>query len=233
VPKFGGYMFDRLELLIGKDNLNIIKNKKILVIGVGGVGGSAVISLVRSGIENICVIDFDIVDLTNLNRQIVAYQTTIGKKKTDIIESIIKDINPNCCINKYDLYLDKNNIDEIFDKEKPDFVIDCCDSKETKKEIIKKALSSNIEFISAMGTGNRLDPSKLLITDIRKTEGDPLARIIRKWVKDEKINKKIPVIYSRELPLYKGTTVASSSFVPNSAGLLIGSYVIRKIIGEN
>jgi len=80
VPKFGGYMFDRLELLIGKDNLNIIKNKKILVIGVGGVGGSAVISLVRSGIENICVIDFDIVDLTNLNRQIVAYQTTIGKK---------------------------------------------------------------------------------------------------------------------------------------------------------
>ena len=226
-------MFDRLELLIGRDNLEIIKTKKILVVGVGGVGGSVITSLVRSGIENITVIDFDKVDITNLNRQMVAYHSTIGKKKVDVIESIVKDINPKCIVNKYDLFLDKDNIDEIFDRVTPDFIIDCCDSKETKKEIIKKALSTNTSFISSMGTGNRLDPSKLEIMDIRKTEGDPLARIMRKWVNDEKIKEKIPVLCSREVPLYKGTTVASSSFVPNSAGLLISSYVIRKIIGKN
>lgn len=226
-------MFDRLELLIGRDNLEIIKTKKILVVGVGGVGGSVITSLVRSGIENITVIDFDKVDITNLNRQMVAYHSTIGKKKVDVIEDIIKDINPKCIVNKYDLFLDKDNIDEIFDRVTPDFIIDCCDSKETKKEIIKKALSTNTPFISSMGTGNRLDPSKLEIMDIRKTEGDPLARIMRKWVNDEKIKEKIPVLCSKEIPLYKGTTVASSAFVPNSAGLLISSYVIRKIIGKN
>lgn len=226
-------MFDRLELLIGRDNLKIIKTKKILVVGVGGVGGSVITSLVRSGIENITVIDFDEVDITNLNRQMVAYHSTIGKKKVDVIESIVKDINPKCIVNKYDLFLDKDNIDEIFDRVTPDFIIDCCDSKETKKEIIKKALSTNTPFISSMGTGNRLDPSKLEIMDIRKTEGDPLARIMRKWVNDEKIKEKIPVLCSKEIPLYKGTTVASSAFVPNSAGLLISSYVIRKIIGKN
>ena len=226
-------MFDRLELLIGRDNLKIIKTKKILVVGEGGVGGSVITSLVRSGIENITVIDFDEVDITNLNRQMVAYHSTIGKKKVDVIESIVKDINPKCIVNKYDLFLDKDNIDEIFDRVTPDFIIDCCDSKETKKEIIKKALSTNTPFISSMGTGNRLDPSKLEIMDIRKTEGDPLARIMRKWVNDEKIKEKIPVLCSKEIPLYKGTTVASSAFVPNSAGLLISSYVIRKIIGKN
>ena len=220
-------MFDRLELLIGSDNLKKIKTKKILIIGVGGVGGSVVTSLIRSGIENITVVDFDKIDTSNLNRQQVAYQSTIGKKKVDVIETIIKDINPECIVNKYDLFLDKDNIDEVFNKVNPDFVIDCCDSKETKKEIIKKSIKMNVAFISSMGTGNRLDPSKLEIIDIRKT------RIMRKWVKDEKINEKIPVLCSTELPLYKGTNVASSSFVPNSAGLLISSYVIRKIIGIN
>ena len=226
-------MFDRLELLIGSDNLKKIKTKKILIIGVGGVGGSVVTSLIRSGIENITVVDFDKIDTSNLNRQQVAYQSTIGKKKADVIETIIKDINPECVVNKYDLFLDKDNIDEVFNKVNPDFVIDCCDSIETKKEIIKKSIKMNVAFISSMGTGNRLDPSKLEIIDIRKTNIDPLARIMRKWVKDEKINEKIPVLCSTELPLYKGTTVASSSFVPNSAGLLISSYVIRKIIGIN
>ena len=226
-------MFDRLELLIGKDNLNKIKNTKVLIVGVGGVGGECTLSLVRCGIENITVIDFDIVDISNINRQAVAYHSTIGKKKVDVIESIIKDINPNCNVNKYDTYLDKNNIKEIFDKEKPDFIIDCCDSKETKKDIIRESLERNIEFVSSMGTGNKLDPSKLEITDIRKTNNDPLARIMRKWVKDEKINKKIPVLCSTEVPIYKGKVVASSSFVPNSAGLLISSYVIRKIINKN
>lgn len=225
-------MFDRLELLIGEYNLNKIKSTKVLIVGLGGVGGECALSLVRSGINDIVIIDYDKVDITNLNRQVVAYQSTIGKKKTDVLENIIKDINPECNVIKYDLYLDKENIKELFDKEKPQFIIDCCDSKETKKEIIKESLNRNIKFISSMGTGCKMDPSKLEITDIRKTNNDPLARIFRKWVKDEKINKKIPVLCSKEVPIKSGKVVASSSFVPNSAGLLIASYVIRKIIKD-
>lgn len=225
-------MFDRLELLIGKDNLEKIKSTKVLIVGVGGVGGSCAISLVRSGIKDIVIIDFDKVDITNLNRQVVAYHSTIGKKKVDVLENIIKDINPECNVSKYDIYLDKDNIKEIFDIEKPSFIIDCCDSKETKKSIILESLDRNINFISSMGTGNKLDPSMLEITDIRKTNNDPLARIFRKWVKDLKINKKIPVLCSKEVPVHTGNVVSSSSFVPNSAGLLISSYVIRKIINK-
>ena len=225
-------MFDRLELLIGKDNLDKIKSTKVLIVGVGGVGGECALSLVRSGINDIVIIDFDKVDITNLNRQVVAYHSTIGKKKVDVLENILKDINPECNVSKYDIYLDKDNIKEIFDKETPNFIIDCCDSKETKKAIIRESLDRDINFISSMGTGNKLDPSLLEITDIRKTNNDPLARIFRKWVKDLKISKKIPVLCSKEVPVHTGNVVASSSFVPNSAGLLISSYVIRKIINK-
>ena len=223
-------MFDRLKLLIGEENLNKISNTKVLVVGVGGVGGEAVISLVRSGIKNITIVDFDKVDITNLNRQVVAYQSTIGKLKVDVLENLIKDINPECNVVKYPIFLDKDNIKEIFDNGSFDFVIDCCDSKDTKKAIIMESLNRNIDFISSMGTGNKLDPTELEIVDIRKTNNDPLARIFRKWVKDEKINKKIPVLCSKEVPVRSGNVVASNSFVPNSAGLLISSYVIRKII---
>lgn len=223
-------MFDRLELMIGKDKLNKIHDTKVLIVGIGGVGGECALSLVRSGIEDIVVIDFDIVDITNINRQALAYHSTIGKKKVDVFEKISCDINPNCNVSKYDIYLDSNNIKDILDKEKPSFVIDCCDSKDTKKAIIKEALERKISFISSMGTGNKLDPSLLRIMDIRKTNNDPLARIFRKWVKDEKIKEKIPVLCSLEVPLHVGKTVSSNSFVPNSAGLLIASYVIREII---
>ena len=225
-------MCDKLELLIGKDNLNKIHSTKVLIVGVGGVGGECAISLVRSGIKDIVIIDYDIVDVSNINRQVVAYHSTIGKKKVDVLEGIIKDINPNCNISKYDIFLTKDNIKEVLDKEEPNFIIDCCDSKDTKKEIIRESLDRNIKFISSMGTGCKMDPSKLEITDIRKTNNDPLARIFRKWVKDEKINKKIPVLCSKEVPITKGRVVASNSFVPNSAGLLISSYVIREIIKD-
>ena len=225
-------MFDRLELLIGKDNLEKIKSKKVLVVGIGGVGGSVVTSLVRSGIENIVIIDFDTVDITNLNRQVIAYQSTIGMKKTDAMEKLINEINPTCNIVKYDLFLDSENIKEIIERERPDYIVDACDSKETKKAIILEALNKKIKFITSMGTGNKLDPTKLEITDIRKTVNDPLARIFRKWVKDNRINDKILVLSSREVPIKTGNVVASNSFVPNSAGLLITSYIINDIIND-
>ena len=225
-------MFERLKLLIGEDNLKKIQESKVLIVGVGGVGGECAVSLIRSGIKNIVIIDFDNVDISNINRQVVAYHSTIGQKKVDVLERIILDINPEVNVQKYDIYLDKDNISSILDKEQPLFVIDCCDSKETKKAIIRECLDRNLLFISSMGTGNKLDPSSLEIVDIRKTNNDPLARIFRKWVKDSKINKKIPVLCSKEVPIHSGRVVASNSFVPNSAGLLIASYVIRKIIGK-
>ena len=225
-------MFERLKLLINEDELKIIENTRVLLVGVGGVGGECAISLVRSGIKDIILIDYDTVDITNINRQVVAYHSTIGKKKTEVLEKILKDINPLCNIKIYNMFLDETNIDMVFNNEKINFVIDCCDSIKTKKLLILKSLENNINFISSMGTGNKFDPSKLYITDLKNTDIDPLARIMRKWAKDEKINKKIPVLCSKEIPSYKGDIVGSTSFVPNCAGLLISSYVIRKIINR-
>ena len=221
-------MFDRLKLLIDIDKL---KNKTILVIGLGGVGGHAFESLIRSGIENIIVIDNDKIDITNLNRQALAHQNTIGQYKTDIAKKLAYNINPNANIKTYQIFLDKNNIDEVFSN-KIDFVIDAVDTIETKKLIIKTCLKEKIPFISVMGTGNKMHPELLEISDIRKTEYDPIAKIIRKMVKEAKIKEKIPVIYSKEKPIIKGK-VGSSAFVPSTAGLIAASYVVNKILEEN
>ncbi len=225
-------MFDRLELLIGADALNDIKSKTVLIVGVGGVGGHVVTSLVRSGIENIIIVDFDTVDISNINRQVVAFHSTIGMKKVDVLTNMLKDINPNCNIESYDLFLNKDNIEETFGKYKIDYVVDACDSVPTKKEIIKYCLNKKIKFITSMGTGNKIDPSKLEITDIRKTVNDPLARIFRTFIKKENIKDKVIVLSSTELPKHTGRVVASNSFVPGSAGLLISSYIIRDIIKD-
>jgi len=225
-------MFERLSLLIGEDNLNKIKEKTILVVGVGGVGGYTVTSLVRSGIENIIIIDYDIIDITNINRQIIAYHSTIGKKKVDVLYDMLLDINPNVKITKYDMFLSEENIESIFDNHNIDYIVDACDALKTKKAIIKYCLDKNIKFISSMGTGNKLDPTKLEVTDIRKTNNDPVAKIIRKWVKDNKINKKIPVLCSKEVPKRVGKIVSSNSFVPSTAGLIITGYIINDIIKE-
>ena len=221
-------MFDRLKLLI---NIDKLKNKTILVIGLGGVGGHAFESLIRSGIENIIVIDNDKIDITNLNRQALAHQNTIGQYKTDIAKKLAYNINPNANIKTYQIFLDKNNIDEVFSN-KIDFVIDAIDTIETKKLIIKTCLKEKTPFISVMGTGNKMHPELLEISDIRKTEYDPIAKIIRKMVKEEKIKEKIPVIYSKEKPIIKGK-VGSSAFVPPIAGLIAASYVVNKILEEN
>ena len=221
-------MLERLEILVGKENVNKIKSKNIAVIGIGGVGGYVVESLVRSGVENITIIDYDKIDVTNKNRQIIALDSTIGMKKVDAIEERIKSINFNCKVKKIDFFLDESNIDILNGY---DYVIDSCDSILTKFEIIKYCLDNNICFISCMGTGKRLDPSLLNITDLMKTEYDPLAKRLRKMVRDAKINKKIPVVCSTEVPRKQDTNViGSNSFVPATAGLLITSYIVNDII---
>ena len=225
------HKFQRLEMIIGKDNLNNLKNKSVLILGVGGVGGYVAEALSRSNIGTLILVDYDIVDLTNINRQIIALNSTIGKKKVDVLEERIKDINSSCKVIKIDKFIDLNNLDILF-KHKIDFLVDACDTVTTKKEVIKKCLDKDIDFISSMGTGNKLDPSKLEIVDIRKTINDPLARILRKFIKDEKINKKVMVLSSKELPIKTGDrTPGSNAFVPSSAGLLIASYIVREFIG--
>ncbi len=226
------HKFDRFKKLISEDSFESISSKTVLVIGVGGVGGYVVEALVRSGIGKIIIVDGDVVDETNINRQIIALSSTVGQSKVDVFEKRIKDINENCEVIKINKFIDASNIDILFDYEF-DYLVDACDTVSTKLALIDKCILEKRKFISSMGTGNKLDPSMLEIVDVRKTVNDPLARIVRKHVKDKKINDKVLVLSSRELPIKTGDrTPGSTSFVPSSAGLLIASYIIRTFINE-
>lgn len=223
--------FERLISLIGEESFHRLQTKRILVVGLGGVGSFLVESLARSGISNLTIVDPDSVDITNINRQLIALHSTIGKKKVDVVASRIKDINPNCQVEKQALFLNRDNQELILSK-KYDYIIDCCDSMDTKKLLIDFSVYSHTPFISSMGTANKMDPSQLEIIDIRKTINDPVARILRKYVKEKKIEKKVMVLSSREVPKKNGTILASNAFVPPIAGLLISSYIIRNIIND-
>ena len=227
-------MFERLEKLINKENLELLKNTKVLVVGIGGVGGYVVEALVRSGIGNIIIVDKDKVDITNKNRQIIALDSTIGKSKVEVMKERILDINKECNVTCIEEFLNIDNTYALIEKYMPDYIVDACDTITTKKEIIRACVDLNIELVSCMGTGNRLDPSKLEIIDLRKTSYDPIAKILRKYIKDEKIKKKINVLYSKEESIKTGDrTPGSTSFVPPSAGLLIASFIFRKIIKKD
>lgn len=222
--------FNRLEKVIGHDCLEILKDKTVLVLGCGGVGGFVCEALVRSAIGRLIIVDYDTVDETNINRQIIALASTIGRKKVDVLEERIKDINTSCEVVKIDKFITPSNIDELF-KYNIDYFVDACDTVSVKKEVINKCLLNKIKFISCMGTGNKVHPEKLSIVDIRKTVNDPLARIIRKYVKDKRIKDKVMVLSSDEVPLKtQNSVVGSTSFVPSVAGILIAGYVIREFI---
>ncbi len=224
-------MLSRLEKLIGIQNIDKLKQTSVMIIGIGGVGGYTVEALVRSGIENIIIVDHDLVDITNKNRQIIALDSTMGRKKVEVMKERILDINQNCKVTTIDLFLDHQNTEDVILKYHPDYIVDACDTITTKKEIIKTCIHQNIPIISSMGTGNKLDPRKLRIDDIRKTSYDPLAKILRKWIREENIKEKIPVLWSSELPIKVQDRVpGSTSFVPSSAGLLIASYLVNSII---
>ena len=179
--------FDRLEKIVDVEKIKKIQNNSVLVLGIGGVGGYVVESLVRSGIGKIIIVDKDIVDETNINRQIIALTSTIGKSKVDAFEERIHDINPNCKVIKINSFINKENIELLF-KKNIDYLVDACDTMSTKILVIEECLRRKIKFISSMGTGNKFHPELLEITDIRKTINDPIAKIIRKYVKDNKIN---------------------------------------------
>ena len=223
-------MFERLELLIG-DKINDIKNKNILLIGIGGVGSYACESLIRSGIMNITIADNDIIDISNLNRQLMTNMDNIGKYKVDVMKDRILSINPNCKVKTINYFVDENNISMIF-KDNYDYVIDACDSIDTKVSLIEYCINNNIKIISCMGTGNKMDPSRLRITDISKTNYDKLSKVMRRKLRDKGISHVTVVSSDEEAYTKIVKSIPSNSFVPASAGLLLTSYVINDIVGD-
>ena len=226
----------RTELLIGNNKMEKLKNSHVVVFGLGGVGSYVVEGLARAGIGNISIIDKDIVDITNINRQIIADTKTVGKAKVDVQSERILRINPNVNLVKINEFVTKDNIEDVTPKITKsntitiDYVVDAIDTISSKLEIIKYCDSSNIKLISCMGTGNKLNANMFEITDIYKTSVCPLAKVIRKEVKKLNI-QHLKVLYSKEEPKKTNSPFTSSiSYVPSVAGLLIAGEVIRELI---
>lgn len=222
--------FDRTEKLIGKDKVGTLKTKKVLVFGVGGVGGFAVEGLVRAGVQNITIVDCDTVSESNLNRQIIALHSTIGKNKVDVMQNRILDINPNATVNAINLFVTKENLAK-FNLTDFDFVVDAVDNVTVKIELATLCEKLNVNLISCLGTGNKLCPEMFEIADIYKTSVCPLAKVMRKELKDRGV-KALTVLYSKEQPInLTGERVpASISFTPSIAGLRIAEYVVKTLI---
>lgn len=202
----------------------------VMIFGIGGVGSFASEAIVRAGIGKVVFVDGDTVSETNINRQLIADTSTVGQGKAEIMARRAKVINPDCEAIYEQVFVDASNYEAILDKYRPDFIIDCIDTVLSKLLIIKWATENGVRIISSMGTGNKLDPSKFQITDIKKTAVCPLARVMRRELKNMGINS-LPVLFSTEEPVRTGERVpASISYVPSSAGLMMAGYVIRELI---
>lgn len=228
--------FSRTELLIGKENIEKLNNSKVAIFGIGGVGSFVVEGLVRAGIGNFILVDNDEIDLTNLNRQIIATRKTIGRPKVEVAKERILEINPNAKIEIHQKFF-MPEVEGILDNT-INYIVDCVDTVTAKIELVLRAKKLNIPIISSMGTGNKLDPTKFEITDIYKTSVCPLAKVMRKELKTRGIDK-LKVIYSKEEPIKKlinkeetnqKRMSGSISFVPSVAGLIIAGEVVKDII---
>lgn len=217
-------MFDRIDSLIGTEKFKQLQNIKVLIVGCGGVGGYALETLVRSGVLYIDLIDFDKIDVTNLNRQIITNQNNIGCSKVIEAKKRALSINPNLNMNVFEIFLDENNIGDILCNDY-DYIIDACDSVPTKLELMKNSVNYKYKLISCMGTAKKMDPTKLSITTLDKTNYDKLAKVLRKKVKELNLNKKITVVSSTE-EVMECDILGSFMMVPASAGILCAKYVI-------
>ena len=223
--------FDRTEKLIGKEESDSLRDKTVAVFGLGGVGGFVAEALARAGVGKLVVVDHDTVNITNINRQVIALHSTVGMKKTEAFSLRLKDINPDIEIVAYDCFFLPEN-SSMIDFEGFDYVADCVDTVTAKLEIIGKAKSCGVKVISSMGTGNKLHPEMFEITDISKTSVCPLAKVMRKECRDRGF-KDVKVLFSREEPVRTGErTPASISFVPSVAGLMIAGEIVRDLIGK-
>lgn len=222
-------MFDRLELLIGKENIEKISKINVLIVGIGGVGGTALEALVRSGVKNITIIDKDVFSESNLNRQILSTRDSISLYKVDVGINRCKSINPDVNITGLKINLDEKNVNEL---EYFDFIIDACDDINAKLALMQYANKNNINLISSMGTGKRLNPSNVIITRLDKTSNDPLAKKMRYEARKRGLKLNIPVVCSKEEPINNDRIIASSIFVPSTAGLMLAYYIIEKVIND-
>lgn len=230
--------FTRLRYLIGEDKLQLLKQKRIAIFGIGGVGGNVCDALVRSGISHFDLFDSDKITITNLNRQLIANTTTIGHDKVDVMKEHLLSINDQAIINVNKTFILPENID-LIDFSSYDYVIDAVDTITTKLAIICKCNDLGIKIISSMGTGNKLNPLDLEITDIYQTSICPLAKVMRHELKKRGI-KHLKVIYSKEQPIklhlyneHNKAICGSSAFVPSVAGIVIASEVVKDLIKDN
>lgn len=217
--------------MIGKDSMDKLKNSKIAIFGLGGVGSFAAEAIIRSGIQNIDIFDGDVVDETNINRQLIATTGTIGVPKVKVMKERMLDINPDSKISDHKCFFCAEN-EKDYDFKKYDYVIDAIDTITSKILIIKKAVSCGVPIISSMGTGNKLNPLAFEVTDISKTSVCPLAKVMRRELKKIGI-KNLKVLYSKEKPVYtpkERKVNASISFVPSVAGLILAGEVIKDLI---
>ena len=220
-------LFERTIGLIGLENFNKLQKAHVLVCGIGGVGGTAVEALVRSGIGHITIVDFDTVSASNINRQILFTSKDIGQIKVEIAKKKLEDINPNCEVKAINQRIDENFNLEV----KYDYIIDAIDDVKGKKTLAKLASINKIPLIISLGMANKIDPSKVKIIRLDKTTDDPLARKIRYEFKKEGIEtNQIMTVNSNESPIKDGATLNSMMFVPSSAGLNLASFVIQEII---
>lgn len=246
------HILTRTEILIGKDNIQKLKNSNVIVFGLGGVGSFCVEAIARSGIGNITIVDDDTISITNINRQLIATNSTIGKDKIKVVKNRILDINKDANVTTFKTFYTKDTVNTI-DLSKYDYIIDAIDTISSKILLVEEATKLSIPIISSMGTGNKLDPTKFIVTDIYKTSMCPLAKVMRYELKKRGI-KKLKVIYSTEKPIkpekiqldenakstseFRDTnkrreTPGSISFVPSVAGLIMASQVVNDIIKNN
>ena len=233
--------FSRTELLIGKDGLARLADATVMVLGVGGVGSHCIEALARSGVGTLILVDNDKVSLTNINRQSIAYQSTVGEYKTKLMKDRIEDINPNARVYTHEIFVLPDNMSQIFDR-KIDYIVDAIDTVTAKLAVVEYATASGIPIISCMGTGNKLHPELFEIADITKTSVCPLCKVMRKELKSRGITH-LKVLYSKEKPIdttgfetgeekgLRRSLPGSISFTPPVAGLLIAGEVIREIAG--
>ncbi len=219
---------ERTALLIGEDSAGRLRQATVLVVGCGGVGGMAVESLARSGVGHLILIDRDEVEMSNTNRQLAALQNTVGQIKVEILADRIRQIDPSIRVTAIHDFYDRD-MNTRLDELKPGFVLDCIDSLRAKEDLIEYCVSRRIPFVSSMGMARRRDPSRLRITELDQTAGDPLAKRLRVWRRKQRLRGRIPVCCSDELPqpAEAGSPLPSMMFVPALAGLLMGAECVR------
>ena len=230
--------FSRTALLIGEERLQKLRNSHIAVFGLGGVGSYVVEALARCGVGRLTLIDHDVVSLSNINRQLIALHSTVGRKKTDVVRERVLDINPECVVTVIDEFYTADNADRIFSTEY-DYVVDAIDSVDSKLDLIQRCKQNDVPIICSMGTGNKLNPRMFEVDDIYNTQVCPLCRSMRSKLRKLGI-ESLRVVYSREEPKQHSReidpdsskpVISSISFVPSSAGLIIAENVIKDIAG--